>query len=249
MNQFSLEGRSIVIAGASRGLGAATAIACARAGARRLVLAARDQSALEAVACEVDAIGAEAHPIVADLTTHEGVAAIEAAAEGVSGCVVAVGANRPEPVLEVEPETFERLVRTNLWAPFFVAQAVGRHLVAQGDGCIVLLSSQMGHVGAPRRSVYCATKHGLEGLMKAMAVELAPSGVRVLTVAPTFVRTDMTAAQLDDPEISRSFLEQIPLGRFGTVADVASAVVYALSPAAALLTGTSLVIDGGWTAR
>lgn len=85
--------------------------------------------------------------------------------------------------------------------------------------------------------------------MKAMAVELAPSGVRVLTVAPTFVRTDMTAAQLDDPEISRSFLEQIPLGRFGTVADVASAVVYALSPAAALLTGTSLVIDGGWTAR
>jgi NAD(P)-dependent dehydrogenase (short-subunit alcohol dehydrogenase family) len=116
-------------------------------------------------------------------------------------------------------------------------------------GAIVLVSSQMGHVGAARRTVYCATKHAVEGLVKAMALELAPSGIRVVSVAPTFVRTEMTAAQLDDPAVGGELLAQIPLGRWATPAEVAGAVVWAASPAAAMLTGASLVLDGGWTAR
>jgi NAD(P)-dependent dehydrogenase (short-subunit alcohol dehydrogenase family) len=116
-------------------------------------------------------------------------------------------------------------------------------------GVIINVSSQMGHVGAPLRTVYCATKHALEGLTKALAVELAPHDIRVVSVAPTFVRTEMTAAQLDDPAIASALLAQIPLGRFATVEQVASAVVYAASDAAGALTGASLVIDGGWTAK
>ena len=107
----------------------------------------------------------------------------------------------------------------------------------------------MGHVGAPERTVYCASKHAVEGMVKALAVELAPDGIRVVSVAPTFVRTEMTAVQLDDPALAARALEQIPLGRFATVDDVAAAVAWAASPAAAMLTGTSLVVDGGWTAR
>jgi NAD(P)-dependent dehydrogenase (short-subunit alcohol dehydrogenase family) len=112
-----------------------------------------------------------------------------------------------------------------------------------------MITSQMGHVGAPLRTVYCTTKHALEGLVKALAIECAPSGVRVVSIAPTFVRTDMTAAQLDDPQIAQRLLEQIPQRRFGTPEEVASAVVYAASPAAAMMTGSSLMLDGGWTAR
>jgi NAD(P)-dependent dehydrogenase (short-subunit alcohol dehydrogenase family) len=107
----------------------------------------------------------------------------------------------------------------------------------------------MGHVGASRRSVYCASKHAVEGMVKAMALELAPAGVRVVSVAPTFVRTGMTAAQLDDPAVGPGLRDQIPLGRWATPDEVAAAVVWAASPAAAMLTGTSIVLDGGWTAR
>ena len=116
-------------------------------------------------------------------------------------------------------------------------------------GVIVLISSQMGHVGAPLRTVYCATKHAIEGLTKALAVEAAPFGVRVVSICPTFVRTDMTAAQLHDPEIGPELLARIPIGRFGTPQDVASAVLYAASPAASMMTGSSLMLDGGWTAQ
>jgi NAD(P)-dependent dehydrogenase (short-subunit alcohol dehydrogenase family) len=123
-------------------------------------------------------------------------------------------------------------------------------MVREGTaGAIVLLSSQMGHVGAPGRTVYCASKHALEGLAKAMALELAPHGIRALSVAPTFARTPLTAPWLDDPRTGPELLAQIPLGRWITPAEVAAAVVWAASPAAAAMTGTSLVLDGGWTAR
>jgi NAD(P)-dependent dehydrogenase (short-subunit alcohol dehydrogenase family) len=123
-------------------------------------------------------------------------------------------------------------------------------MVRQGDGgAIVTISSQMGHVGAPSRGAYCATKHAVEGLTRALAVELAPDGIRVLTVAPTFVRTAMTAAQLDEPATRAALLGQIPLGRFATADEVAAAVVFAASEEAAMVTGTSIVVDGGWTAR
>jgi 2-deoxy-D-gluconate 3-dehydrogenase len=135
-------------------------------------------------------------------------------------------------------------------AGFFTAQAAAKALRARGrGGCIVFVSSQMGHVGAVDRTVYCATKHAVEGLVKAMALDLAADGIRVVSVAPTFVRTEMTAAQLDDPEIGTRLLGQIPLGRVASVDDVADAVVWASSDRARMVTGSSVRIDGGWTAR
>jgi len=116
-------------------------------------------------------------------------------------------------------------------------------------GAMVFLSSQMGHVGAPRRAVYCATKHAVEGLTRALAVELAPRGIRVVSIAPTFVETGLTAPFLADPEFRADVLAQLPLGRLATADDVAAAALFAASPAAGSVTGTSLRVDGGWTAR
>jgi NAD(P)-dependent dehydrogenase (short-subunit alcohol dehydrogenase family) len=134
-------------------------------------------------------------------------------------------------------------------AGFFLVQEVVRGMRERGTaGTIVFVSSQMGHVGAAQRTVYCASKHAVEGLVKALAVELAPAGIRAVSVAPTFVRTALTEAQLDDPEISRALLAQLPAGRFATVDEVADAVVWAAS-SGAMVTGSSILVDGGWTAR
>jgi NAD(P)-dependent dehydrogenase (short-subunit alcohol dehydrogenase family) len=163
--------------------------------------------------------------------------------------VVAAGANLPEPLLEVTDEHLDALLDLNVRAVFVTVQAAARRMVAAGGGSIVLISSQMGHVGAPRRTVYCTTKHAVEGLTKAAAVELAPHGVRVNSVAPTFVHTPMTAGFLADESFRAEVEAQIPLGRIGRVEDVTGAVLYLASDASALVTGTSLRVDGGWTAR
>jgi NAD(P)-dependent dehydrogenase (short-subunit alcohol dehydrogenase family) len=147
----------------------------------------------------------------------------------------------------VREETFDRLFALNVRAGFFLAQAVAP--VLPSGGCIVFVSSQMGHVGAVNRTVYCATKHALEGLVKALALELAPRGVRVVSVAPTFVHTQLTASQLDDPVIGARLRAQIPLDRYATPEEVADAVVWMASPRAAMSTGSSLLVDGGWTAQ
>jgi NAD(P)-dependent dehydrogenase (short-subunit alcohol dehydrogenase family) len=240
----------VLLAGASRGIGAATAVAFARDGARRVVLAGRTPADLEAVAADVRAAGAEAVVAVCDLTTAEGRAAALRAAGTPDVLVHNAGTNHPQPLHEVEEETYDRLFDLNVRTGFFLAQAAtGRMRAAGRPGVVVFVSSQMGHVGAAERTVYCATKHAVEGLVKAMAVELAPDGIRVVSVAPTFVRTAMTAAQLDDPEIGPRLLGGIPLGRWATTDDVAGAVVWAASDAAGMLTGTSLRLDGGYTAR
>jgi NAD(P)-dependent dehydrogenase (short-subunit alcohol dehydrogenase family) len=245
-----LGGHTVLVAGASRGIGAAVAIACAREGARRVALLGRAEADLDRVAGAVRAAGAQADTIVCDLTDRdERSSALDRAGE-VDVLVYSAGINRPQPFLDVDEGTYDLLFELNVRSGYFVAQSVARRMQrAARPGCIVFVSSQMGHVGAPDRTVYCATKHAVEGMVKAIALELAPAGVRVVSVAPTFVRTDMTAEQLDDPTLGTQLLEQIPLGRFATVDDVAAAVVWAASPDAAMLTGTSLVIDGGWTAR
>ena len=162
--------------------------------------------------------------------------------ERVDVLINSAGVNRPTRFDQVDEQTFDELFALNVKGAFFLARAAVKLMRKHEDGgTIVTISSQMGHVGAPLRSVYCATKHAVEGMTKALAVELAPLGIRVLTIAPTFVR--------DDPEIGPALLEQIPRGRFRTVEEIAGAVVYAASPAASLMTGTSLVLDGGWTAR
>jgi len=157
--------------------------------------------------------------------------------------------NIPEPLLEVSEDHLDALLALNVRATFVTLQAAARRMVERGAGSIVLLSSQMGHVGAAGRTVYCATKHAVEGLTKAAAVELAPHGVRVNAVAPTFVETPMTAPFLADRAFRTETVGRIPLGRLGRVEDVTAGVVFLASDAAALITGTSLLVDGGWTAQ
>jgi NAD(P)-dependent dehydrogenase (short-subunit alcohol dehydrogenase family) len=251
---FGLDGKTVVVTGASRGIGAACALACAQAGARTVVLMGRSRDDLAAVARRIERFGVEASIAPCDVTSTASIRTAFGALARVDVLVNSAGANWPEPFAGVREETFDRLFALNVRGAFFATQAAVRAMRGTDDrparpGTVIMMSSQMGHVGAARRSVYCATKHAIEGLTRALAVELAPEGIRVLSIAPTFVRTAMTAEQLDDPDVGPQLLDQIPLGRFGTVEEIAGAVVYAASPAAALMTGTSLVLDGGWTAR
>jgi len=172
-----------------------------------------------------------------------------AALPGLNGLVNNAGFNRPQPFTEVDAETLDGMLALNVRAAFLTAQAAAKVMVAQGSGVIVNMTSQMGHVGSPGRTVYCLTKHALEGLTKAAAVELAPCGVRVVSLAPTFIETPMTASMLADETFRRFVTDRIPLGRVGTATEVAAACVFLLSPAASLITGSSLLADGGWTAQ
>jgi NAD(P)-dependent dehydrogenase (short-subunit alcohol dehydrogenase family) len=242
---FDVEGAEVIVTGASRGIGAAAAEALAAAGARRLTLIARGRAALEDVAGR---IGTGARAIACDVTDRAAVEAAFEAIDRVDVIVHAAGANVPQDFLEVELDTADRLWALNVRAGLHLSQLAVRRMPAEG-GVVIFLSSQMGHVGAKRRTVYCATKHAVEGLTKAMAVELAPRGIRVVAVAPTFVETPLTAPFLADPRFREETLAQIPLGRLGAPGDVAGAIVFAASPAAALMTGSSLRLDGGWTAR
>ena len=164
------------------------------------------------------------------------------------------GTNIPEPFVEVSEEHFDRIVDLNVRAAFLVAQAAVRKMLEARDrkqrgGAVVNMSSQMGHVGSPNRTVYCLSKHALEGLTKAMAVELAPQNIRVNSVGPTFVDTPLTRPMFENPAFRDFVMASIPLGRLGTPAEIAAAVVFLASPASSLITGASLLADGGWTAR
>jgi NAD(P)-dependent dehydrogenase (short-subunit alcohol dehydrogenase family) len=228
------------VTGAGRGIGRGCALALAEAGAE-VVAVSRSPADLES-------LGAP-RPVVCDVTDSARVRERIAGLERLDVLVVAAGANLPEPLLEVPDEHLDALLALNVRAAFVTLQAGARRMVGRGGGSIVLISSQMGHVGAARRSVYCTTKHAVEGLTKAAAVELAPRGVRVNAVAPTFVETPMTAPFLVDAVFRAEVERQIPLGRVGRVEDVTGAVLYLASDASALVTGTSLRVDGGWTAR
>lgn len=245
-----LAGKRVTITGASRGIGAAIALACAGAGAAHLSLLARSADDLAAVAEAAGDVGAETVSHPCDVTDTRRLGTVIDSIGSVDVLVNCAGTNQPEPFVDVREDTFDRLWTLNVKAAFFASQAVARRMIEdECAGVIVNISSQMGHVGAPNRTVYCATKHAVEGLTKALAVELAEHGIRVVSVAPTFVRTAMTAAQLDEPSTRHSLLAQIPLRRFGHPEEVAAAVVFAASDGAALLTGSSVLLDGGWTAR
>jgi NAD(P)-dependent dehydrogenase (short-subunit alcohol dehydrogenase family) len=245
---FRLDGRLALVTGAGRGIGRACALALAGAGAD-VVAASRTPGQLEDLAAEVRRLGRRAEPVVCDVTDSAHVRALIAGLPRLDVLVASAGTNVPESLLDVSDEHLDALLDLNVRATFVALQAAARSMVAGGGGSIVVMSSQMGHVGAPDRSVYCATKHAVEGLVKAAAVELAPAGVRVNAVAPTFVETPMTAPFLADRAVRADVESRIPLGRVGRVEDVTGAVVYLASPAAALVTGTSLRVDGGWTAQ
>jgi NAD(P)-dependent dehydrogenase (short-subunit alcohol dehydrogenase family) len=245
---FRLDGKTALVTGAGRGIGRAVALALAKAGAE-LVLVSRTRSQLEEVAGEIAQQAGRARSLPLDVTDSTAVRDAVAGLGRLDILVNNAGLNRPQPFLDVDEETLDRLLTLNVRAAFIVAQAAARRMTAQGTGVIINMSSQMGHVGSERdRTVYVMTKHAIEGLTKAMAVELAPKGVRVVSIAPTFIDTPLVRPFFNDPTFRKWVLDHIPLGRLGTVEEVAQAVVFLASPAASLVTGSSLLVDGGWTA-
>lgn len=244
----SLSGSHAWVTGAGRGIGEATALALAGLGAStHLVSRTRDD--LERVAARIEALNVESHVHVADVCDRDAVASLFDGA-AVDVLVNAAGTNVPQPFVDVTDDVYERVMDVNVKAVIFVTQqAIVRMLEAGRGGAVINVTSQMAHVGGPNRSVYCASKAAVAGLTRALAVEFAPAGIRVNGVAPTFVETSMTAPFLADPDFRAWALAQIPLGRFGTVDEVASAIAFLASPAASLITGVNLLTDGGWTAR
>lgn len=244
-----LEGRHVVITGASRGLGAAIASEVAEQGAS-LTLIARDRAALNNVAEELRRSGSVVQVLAVDLTDDASVARAFGEIAAPDVLVNCAGTNVPQPIADVTGAELSLLLDLNVRSLIVATQATVAAMRGAGRaGVIVNLSSQMGHVGAPNRTVYCATKHAVEGFTKALGVELAPEGIRVVSVAPTFVLTEMTATALADPAQSASILEQIPMGRLCTPEEVATTVAWVASDHARMVTATSIRVDGGWTAR
>ncbi len=245
---FRLDGRRALVTGAGRGIGLAAASALADAGAH-VTLMARTSVDIAAAASAIRARGQEADALPIDVRDVGAVRAVVAAQAPFDILVNNAGTNRPAPFVDVSVEDFDFLFELNVRAAYFVAQAVARGLIdANMTGSIINVSSQMGHVGSSARTVYCATKHAVEGFTKAMAIELAPHKIRVNTLAPTFIETPMTRPFFQNEAFRKDTLTRIKLGRLGQLEDVTGAIVFLASDAAALMTGTSLLVDGGWTA-
>ncbi len=242
-----LDGRRALVTGAGRGIGLAAAAALAEAGAH-VVLAARTQSEIEAASEAIKAKGGSAEPLELDVTDAAAVRAAIAATTPFHILVNNVGGNRPQPFLDFKTEDLDFLLDLNVRSAFIVAQAVAKRMVETGTrGSLIHVSSQMAFTTGPGRSVYCATKAALEAISKNIAVELAPKGIRSNTIGPTFIETPLGAQMLANPAIKELVLSKIKLGRIGKVEDLMGGIVFLASDQSALMTGTHLLIDGGWT--
>ena len=246
---FRLDGRRALITGAGRGIGLALAAALSEAGAA-VTLVARSVGEIEAGAEAIRAVGGVAEAAVLDVADLAAVADFFETRPAFHVLVNNAGTNRPKPMHEVSEADYDAVLDLNLKASFFVAQGCVRRMLADGaSGSLIHIGSQMGHVGGPNRSLYCASKWGLEGMSKAFALDLAAHNIRSNTIAPTFIETPMTKPFFDDAGFKASVLAKIKLGRIGTVEDLMGAALFLASDASALVTGTSLIVDGGWTAE
>ncbi|MPT22135.1 MAG: SDR family oxidoreductase [Starkeya sp.] len=239
---MGLQGKTALVTGAGRGIGRATALALAKAGAK-VIAVARTQADLDELAQEG---GGRIEAWAADVRDAGLLTRIEAIRD-LDILVNNAGGNRPKLMVDVDDETLDWMIDLNIRSVYRVARAAARAM-GQG-GVIVNMSSQMGHVGSPKRTVYCMTKHAVEGLTKAMAVELAPRGIRVVAIAPTFVMTPMTHGMFEDAEFRRFVYDMVPLNELPTPEDIAEGILFLVSPGARFITGDSLRVDGGWTAR
>jgi NAD(P)-dependent dehydrogenase (short-subunit alcohol dehydrogenase family) len=245
---FRLDGKKALVTGAGRGIGAAGAAIFAQAGAT-VTLCARTAVEVEAHAAEIRAAGFDAEAFVLDVQDLATMRR-EVAARGPFDILLNnAGMNRIRPITEISEEDYDAVLDLNLKAALFVAQAVARGLIAAGrPGSIINLSSQMGHVGGAGRSLYSASKFALEGLTKCMAIDLAPHGIRVNTLCPTFIDTALTRPILDMPGTREHVLSRIKLGRLGRMDELSGPLLLLASDASTLMTGSALMVDGGWTA-
>lgn len=246
---FSLTGKNALITGASSGIGRACAVALAMAGAKTTI-AARRTEALKALADDIEDAGAEARVLTMDIGDTKAMQAAVASAGPFDILVNSAGLARHSPSLSTSERDFDAVAAINIKAAYFLTRAVAKGLVDEHrPGSLINISSQMAHVGGMERSVYCATKHAVEGFTKSMAIELGGYGIRVNTICPTFIMTDLTRPTFDDPQ-KRAWVEsKIKLGRIAEVEDIMGAAVFLAGDASAMITGTSLLVDGGWTAE
>ena len=246
---FRLDGKRALVSGAGRGIGLAAASVLADAGAH-VTLLSRTREEIEAAAEAIRARGQQADTLVLDVTDLPAMQAAIAQAEPFNILVNNAGTNRPKPLMDVTIEDFDVIMGLNVRAAYFVAQAVARRLIeAKQSGSIINISSQMGHVGAARRTVYCSSKHAMEGFTKAMAIELAPHDIRVNSLGPTFIETPLTKPFFQNEAFRKEVLSKIKLGRIGQMDELTGAIVFLASDASRLMTGSALVVDGGWTAE
>jgi NAD(P)-dependent dehydrogenase (short-subunit alcohol dehydrogenase family) len=246
---FRLDGRRALVTGASSGIGLGAAAALAHAGAE-VTLVARRAGELEAVRDAIRAEGGKANALALDITDLAETAEAVSAQGPFDVLVNSAGLARHSPALDTRAEDYDAAMGLNLRAAYFLTREVARGLIAAGKpGSLVNISSQMGHVGGPDRAVYCANKHALEGMTKAMALEWATHGIRVNTLCPTFIRTPLAEQTLANPERRAWILSKIKLGRVGEIEDIMGPVIFLASDASAMVTGTHLIVDGGWTAE
>jgi len=248
-SSFRLDGKRALVTGAGRGIGLTAAAALAEAGAH-VTLAARTKKEIEEAADAIRARGQQAAALTLDVTDLPAMQAAIGRAEPFQILVNNAGTNRPKLLMDVTVEDFDVIMGLNVRAAYFVAQAVARRLLeAKLPGSIINVSSQMGHVGAARRTVYCTSKHAMEGFTKAMAIELAPHNIRVNSLGPTFLETPMTRPFFANKAFRDEVLGKIKLGRLGQLEELTGAIVFLASDASSLMTGAALVLDGGWTAE
>lgn len=245
---FRLDGRKALVTGASSGIGLACAAALADAGAH-VIMAARGREKLDEATAAVREAGGSAEALTLDIADIEGMASAMSQIGPLDVLVNSAGTARHTPALDTTPEDYDAVMATNVRGAYFLSVEAARGMVAAGKhGSIINVSSQMGHIGGIDRAVYCGSKHALEGMTKAMAIEFGPKGIRINTLAPTFIRTPLAETTLANPE-RRAWVEsKIKLGRIGELEDIMGPVVFLASDASALITGTSLLVDGGWTA-
>ena len=246
---FRLDGRRALVTGAGRGIGLTAAAALADAGAH-VTLAARTTKEIEEAAAAICARGEQADALTLDITDIAAVREALARRAPYQILVNNAGTNRPKMLPEVTIDDFDTIMGLNVRAAFFMAQTVALRLIeAKLPGSIINISSQMGHVGAARRTVYCTSKHAMEGFTKAMAIELAPHNIRVNSLGPTFLETPMTRPFFENKAFRDEVLSKIKLGRLGQLEELTGAIVFLASDASSLMTGAALVLDGGWTAE
>ena len=244
---FRLDRRRALVTGAGRGIGLAAAAALAEHGAH-VHLMSRTEANITEAAEAIRADGGSAEPLVLDVLDLDEMRRTVVENGPFDILINNAGTNRPKTMAETTEDDFDTVIDLNLRAAYFVAQAITNGLlVAEKPGSVINISSQMGHVGGPLRTVYCSSKWGLEGLTKSLAMELAPNGIRVISIAPTFIETPLAKEMLKDTEFREALRSKIKLGRTGQVEDLMGAIVFLASNASAMITGASLLVDGGWT--